>query len=63
MTSDYIVRLIQLDEVDPSFHVDEDAKTITYVYSGDPCELVPMAQSAGEKIAGKWLIPVISMGG
>ena len=62
MTSDYIVRLIQLDEVDPSYHVDEDAKTITYVYSGDLAELLPMAQAAGEKLARGRTIPLVTMG-
>ncbi len=50
---DYNVRIFQIEDAYPDCHIEHDAKRITYIYDGNPLDLVAMAQAAGKRLATK----------
>ncbi len=55
----YSVRIVQTSGTNPDFHIDHDARVVTYLYRGDIANLVLMAQRVGQIIAENRLVPVI----
>ncbi len=59
MADDYAILVIERQGETPDCHIDHDSKRITYLYNGDPLELVAMAQAAAMRLVKNRQIPVL----
>ncbi len=56
---EYDVLIVEKQGVKPDCHIQHDAKRITYIYSGDPLELVAMAHAAAIRLMQRIQIPML----
>ncbi len=59
MVDDYAILVIEQEGATPDCHIQHDAKRITYVFNGDPLELVAMAHAAAARLIKHRQIPVL----